>query len=297
MMITRHPNPPVIVGVDGSESGVRALDWAGQIAAARSWPLQLVHVVEPYVPGLPLPSRFGISVPEGVSAEVLRDAHRHAKDAWPSLDVTEVSREGSPVRVLLDELTRGRMLVVGRRGIGRFAELMVGSVALASAARASGPVVVVPPTGTWSANAPVVVGVDGSAYGEAAVELAFAEASARRARLEVVHAWDTPSPFSYDFAGYGGAAAWKIEHEVAVAEVIAGWRERYSDVEVQTIIEEGHPVAALVQHGANASLVVVGGRGHGRVADAVMGSIARAVIHHATCPVAVAHQSGVTLDA
>ena len=126
-MITDQPNPPVIVGVDGSAPATRALDWAGALAQARSWPLRLVHVAEPYVPDLhlPLPSPVPPSA-EAVSAEILRSAHTHADKLWPFLDVAEVSRDGSTVRVLLDELTRARMLVVGRRGIGRFAELLAG---------------------------------------------------------------------------------------------------------------------------------------------------------------------------
>lgn len=43
MLITNQPNPPVVVGVDGSEAGSRALDWAGKLATTRSWPLRLVH--------------------------------------------------------------------------------------------------------------------------------------------------------------------------------------------------------------------------------------------------------------
>jgi nucleotide-binding universal stress UspA family protein len=152
-------------------------------------------------------------------------------------------------------------------------------------------VIIVPPNGSAGRpDAPVVVGIDGSEYGRAAVEVAFTEASARKVRLDVVHAWEAPSPFNFDFAGYGGKASWKVEHELAVAEVIAGWRERFPDVAVRMIIEEGHTVATLVRHAADASVVVVGGRGHSRVADALMGSTARAVIQHAACPVAVAHQ-------
>jgi hypothetical protein len=83
---------------------------------------------------LPLPDPVPPSSEE-VSAEVLRRARQHAQGRWPLLDLTEASRDGSTVRVLLDELTRGRVLVVGRRGIGRFAELLAGSTALACAAR------------------------------------------------------------------------------------------------------------------------------------------------------------------
>ena len=292
-MTIHQPNPPVVVGVDGSEHGHRAVDWAAAVAAGRHWPLRLVHVFEPYVSDLPIPSRFGIDAPEGISAEVLRRARVHLGDRWPQLEVSEVSREGSVVPVLLDELDHGRWLVLGRRGIGKFAALVAGSTTLACAARATKPVAVIPPADVPEpAGRPVVVGVDGSASGRSAIELAFAEASARGVRLDLVHAWEIPSPFSFDFAAYGGEAAWKREHELAVAEVVAGWRERYPDVEVHTVIEEGHPVAVLAAHGDGAALVVVGGRGHSRLADTLIGSTARAVIQHAPSPVVVAHEPG-----
>jgi len=292
-MTISNPNPPLVVGIDGSDHGLQALDWAAATAATRHWPLRLVNVFEPYLsPPLRSPRMFDSVDPAGDSEQYLKDARHHLEQYWPSVDVTDVTREGSTVPVLLDELTRGRMLVLGRRGIGRFAALLAGSTTLACAARADGPVVVVPPTFvTASTSGRVVVGVDGSDRGEAAVEVAFAEASARAGTLDVVHAWEPPSPYSFDFAAYGGRPAWKVEQELAVAEVTAGWREKYPDVEVRTLVEEDHAAAALVRHGTGADLVVVGGRGHSVLAGKLIGSITSAVIQHAPCPVAVVHET------
>lgn len=286
-------NPPLVVGIDGSEHGVRALDWAAAAAADRHWPVRLVNVFELYMPiSRSAPVSFNAIDPVRVSAQQLEDARLHVEQRWPSVEVSVVSREGATTAILLDEAAGGRMLVLGRRGIGRFIALLAGSTSLACASRADGPVIVVPSAFIpGSDSGRVVVGVDGSERGDAAVELAFAEASARGGGLDVVHAWEHPSPYGFDFAGYDGVAAWKTDQELAVAEVTAGWQEKYPDVEVRTFVEEDHAAAALVRHAAGADLVVVGGRGHSALAGKLMGSITSAVIQHAPCPVAVVHET------
>ncbi len=293
-MTTNHStNPPLVVGIDGSDHGLRATDWAAATAVTRRWPIRLVNVFAPYVP-LPAgpPARLAVVDPEGTSAAQLEVARAHLELYWPTIDVAVVPREGSTSTVLLDELDRGRMLVLGRRGMGRFAALLAGSTSLACAARARGTVVVVPMSYVaGSTTGRVVVGVDGSDRGESAIELAFAEASSRGGRLDVVHAWEQPSPYGFDFAGYGGPASWLNDQEIAVAEVAAGWQEKYPDVEVRTFVEEDHAAAALIRHAGGAELVVVGGRGHSTVANLLLGSITNAVLQHAPCPVAVVHET------
>jgi nucleotide-binding universal stress UspA family protein len=291
LMTISSPNPPLVVGIDGSEHGLQALDWAAATAAARHWPLRLINIFQPFVAGTSsAPLMFNTIDPEGVSEQYVKEAQQRLEQHWPLVESTNVSRVGSTIPALLDELATGRMLVVGRRGVGRFTALLAGSTALACAARAHGPVVIVPPTYvTGPTDGRVVVGVDGSDRGEAAVEMAFAEASARGRSLDVVHAWALPSPYGFDFAGYNGPAAWKVEQELGVAEVTAGWAEKYPDVEVRTFVEADHPAAALVRRAAGADLLVVGGRGHSALVGKLLGSITSAVIQHATSPVLVVH--------
>lgn len=290
--MTTAPNPPLVVGIDGSEASLLALDWAATVAAARHWPLRLVHVYEPFVNGLPLAPTYEIVDPESIGGELLDEAGRRVAARWPDVATTVVCREGSTVPVLLDELGSGRLLVVGRRGMGRFLELLIGSTATACAGRAHGGVVVVPAAraGTEGTDGRVVVGVDGSAAGEAAVAVAFAEASARGRRLDVVHAWSRPSPYSVDFTKHGGQAGWLREQDLAVAEVVAGWGTKYPDVVVHTFVVEDHPASALSSHAAGADLLVIGGRGHRAGVDRVLGSVAQATIQHATSPVLVVHE-------
>lgn len=286
-------NPPIVVGIDGSEHGLHALDWAVSTAAQRRWPVRLVNAFEPdrYILGMPSPGSTDES--DAVHSAMLLDAAQKHLEMHHHIDVEValVSRRGAVVPTLLNELEHARMLVLGRRGVGRFTELVLGSVSAACAAHGRAPVVVVPPA--WTASRPitgtVVLGTDASELGEAAVGFAFEEASWRDARLDIVHTWEFPSPYGWEIAGWNGAAEWQAQAECAVAESVAGWREKYPDVEVRVMVEHAHPVQNLIQHGSTADLLVLGGRPHSELIGALARSTQAAVLHHAECPVAVVH--------
>jgi nucleotide-binding universal stress UspA family protein len=132
----------------------------------------------------------------------------------------------------------------------------------------------------------VVVGVDGSARSLDALRWAAAEADARDADLDVVHAWRTPmmaisslAPVVPDYV-----ALEAIGHQIldsALADpALAG-------VRVHGHLRYDSPAAAIIDRGADAGLIVVGTRGRGRVAGALLGSVSRQILHHAPCPVVV----------
>lgn len=137
----------------------------------------------------------------------------------------------------------------------------------------------------------IIVGVDGSANGREALRFALAEAALRGARLGVVHSWSIP-PLTTTGIGmipaYGilrdelaGAAAETLETELARAAQGA------PRVELERHVVQGDAAGALVERAEGADLLVVGSRGHGTVASTVLGSVSRACLHHAPCPVAV----------
>ena len=72
-----------------------------------------------------------------------------------------------------------------------------------------------------------------------------------------------------------------------LAESLAGWQEKYPDVLVRSGVVREHPAAGLVAEAASAQLLVVGNRGRHALAGTLLGSVSQAVLHHATCPVAV----------
>ena len=74
-----------------------------------------------------------------------------------------------------------------------------------------------------------------------------------------------------------------------MAEQLAGWSEKYPDVKVTRNVVAGSPARELVAEGRSASLLVVGSKDHGAWSPALLGSVARNLMHHATCPLAVVH--------
>ncbi len=150
------------------------------------------------------------------------------------------------------------------------------------------PVVVVHDTPATT-GAPVVVGVDGSALSTNAIAYAYGQASSRGVSLTVVHGW-----WLENVEGTASSAQWSAnwekfaaEEQALVAESLAGWQEKYPDVEVRRHSVRGLPIEALVRQSENACLVVVGTRGRGGFAGLLLGSVSQGVMHRAHCPVAI----------
>ncbi|WSG18705.1 universal stress protein [Nonomuraea sp. NBC_01738] len=192
---------------------------------------------------------------------------------------------GDPRPALIEAARGAELLVVGNHGLGGFRGLLLGSTAYGVAGHAACDVVIVRGQ-PGKPRAEVVVGLDGSAAGNAVLGFAFTEASLRGARLRAVHAW-TPfdlgggfEPVPDDFDDQKGEAR-------LLSEALAGWQERFPEVDVVEEAEKGHAVDVLRAACEGADLLVVGSHGHGELAGMVLGSVSQAMIHHATCPVAV----------
>ncbi len=140
------------------------------------------------------------------------------------------------------------------------------------------------------AHGPVVVGVDGSPASESALAIAFDEASLRGADLVAVHTWiEFSSDSAYAYA-HQFIVDWDVietrEREL-LAERLAGWQERYPDVTVRRVVTRDRPVRCLLEHAADAQLLVVGSRGHSGLPGMLLGSTSQALIYHAPCPLLV----------
>jgi nucleotide-binding universal stress UspA family protein len=154
--------------------------------------------------------------------------------------------------------------VLGSRGTGGFADLVVGSTTLHVATHASCPVIAVPsPSDPPIPRHGVVVGVDGSKPSEAAVAYAFEMASGLGEKLTALHALHDPTrtgvammmPITFNPAEVAE------EERLALAKSLAGWQEKFPDVEIERRVVLGHPVPVLVSHAAHARILVVGSRG------------------------------------
>ncbi|MFW6090681.1 MAG: universal stress protein [Actinomycetota bacterium] len=287
-MSTTDVNPPLVVGIDGSDAALAALDWAASEAATDGWPLRLVYAYDEHalLPMTP-PTVNGGNVGEALFAEAMK---RLDAAGYGGLDVSTAAVRGAASWVLLlEQAENARGLVVGREGMGHVAEFLLGSTALSCATHSrKSPVIVVPDgwVATDHGERVVTVGVDGTPRSAAAIEFALATASRWKARVVAVSAVRRAEPVlataqPADAGGPSRAA------ERTLADALAVPRADHADVEVDEVVVSGHPAAVLKEHAAESDLIVIGGRGHTRVADVLLGSIARTVLHHADRPVAV----------
>jgi nucleotide-binding universal stress UspA family protein len=279
---------PVVVGVDGSESALHAVRWAAEEALRRHVGLRIVHAYE--IPaGYPPGFVDWHALHEALAAQGrtwLADARAEAERIAPELVVEVVEVKAGAVPALTRMSAEAAVVVLGSRGLGGFTGLLVGSTAVGLAARGHCPVVVVR---GHDRTGPVVVGVDGTPVGEAAIAFAFAAADARGVELVAVHTW---TDLLLEVAFAGGADALDFSRlaqqaEEVLGERLAGWREKYPDVHVTRHVSRERASRALLRYAEAAGLVVVGSRGRGGFRGLLLGSTGQHLLHHAPCPVAV----------
>ncbi len=288
----------IVVGYDGSQSSVHALDWALDAARRRGLSVRIVHAAHPYVE--PYPAWGGYA---GPSPQALMTAAEHtlarglsyASKRAPLLPVETRLVTSGVTAALMAEPDTTELIVVGSRGLEGLGELLMGSTGIQLAMHAPCPVVVVRPHDTDAEPGPdagrVVVGVDGSTLSEDALAFAFDEAAARGCGLTAIHAWRIPY---YEVPGHGAPIpASVIDTEFrgdelrSLSDALATWREKHPLVEVRNIVVHADAASALVAASSGAELLVVGSRGRGGFRSLLLGSVSHAVLHHAHCPVAI----------
>jgi nucleotide-binding universal stress UspA family protein len=142
----------------------------------------------------------------------------------------------------------------------------------------------------------IVVGVDGSEGGAAALEFAAGEAAFRGARLRIVSAWEVPVVAAQ--GGHFGPApldaetwdAFRVRAQQVAEDAFAAVKELHSSLEGEALAVQGQPADVLLEQGADATLIVVGRRGLGGFSSLLLGSVSQQVVQHATCPAVVVNQ-------
>jgi nucleotide-binding universal stress UspA family protein len=266
-----------MVGIDGSEASLEAVDWAADEAVRHGVPLHLLHA----------------AAPDHEPSDVISAASERARRGAPTVRLSsEVLREDA-ASALLDMGRNAFALVLGSRGLGDLSDMLLGSVSLAVAARADCPVVVVRGAAehrnAWFGS--IVVGVGEGEGSDTAVQFAFREAHARHCRLVAVHAWSAP----FGALTTPQASSWPLEaHRRPPAQVLddalGGPAERYRDAQVSRNVIEGPARRALLEAASGADLLVVGARRRQGHLGLQLGLINHAVLHHAPCPVAIVPQ-------
>ncbi len=282
-------NRSVVVGVDGSDCSWEAVRWAAAEAGRRGAPLHLVHAWVWPLYGVGLGPAPGAPPGAGLQAQaerVLTEGADLARAESPGL-VVETSLVTGEASVRLVDCSRdAQLLVVGHRGLGGFAGLLLGSVGVAVAAHAACPVAVV--RGEVGGSGPVVVGVDASERSQHVLQEAIVAADRLGAAVRAVHCVEMPlrqhlaRSYQDTLAEASREARERLEKQIVEARSAAGL-----DVAVDVRLGDHPPAKELVEASADARLVVVGSRGAGGLTGMLLGSTGHALIHHSRCPVLV----------
>lgn len=295
-MSTQPAHRGIVVGVDGSAASRVAIDWAARDAALKRVPLTLVHVlpgaaVQAWVQ-VPLPTQF-IEDEQQNAREVLADALSVVEAATAGVEHLRIDQKvipGPAIPALTDLTKDADLIVVGSRGLGTVGRLLLGSVSTGLVQHAHCPVAVIhdeDPLIPHPAQAPVVVGIDGSPASEHATAIAFDEASRRGVGVVAVHTW---SDAGYELPDAGWSEV-QPEEDLLLAERLAGWQERYPDVTVRRVVRRDQPARRLLEEAEQAQLLVVGSHGRGGFAGMLLGSVGSQVVQSARVPVIVARRS------
>jgi nucleotide-binding universal stress UspA family protein len=291
------PSPgSIVVGVDGSEGADRALSWAVEQACAENRTLTLLHS------GAESTLRHTLLLDDAtVDRSALYSELRTAELALlkrtasavtalhPQLEVSLLLVDTDARTTLVEASRRAHLVVVGSRGRGPVASLMLGSVSRYVAAHAVCPVVVCRGSGDTAKPRRVVVGADWTPSSVPVTEFAFQQASLYGVPLTVVHAlWHVSSalaerPLSAvdDTDGLGAM----------MTESVAGLREKYPDVPVLFELRRGLPDDALLRATSADAILVVGRPSHDLVTRVLDGTTALSVVERSHGVVAVVPQA------
>ncbi|WP_406099149.1 universal stress protein [Streptomyces sp. NBC_01013] len=283
---------PIVVGVDGSEGSLRALDWATAEAARAQLPLRVVHASlwEHYEGMRPT---FDTRRPaEQILAEhLVASAQERARRLRTEVRVVADVQPADPVSALVRESYEATLVVLGSRGRGRIAGTLLGSVSLAVAGRSHCPVVVIPATvpDAQPKLGRVVVGIGDAAGPSAAARFAFARATSRHGELVAVRAWRCPAHETADhpLLAVSAAAVHRRRAEEHLDDVLAVLDRTGSGAMVRRTVLQGPVHQVLIEEAGGAELLVVGARRSGTHHGTHLGRVSHALLHYASCPVAV----------
>ena len=293
---------PIVVGTDGSEQALTAVEWAVLEAARRRLPLRIVSV-----PVMPSRMRASSASPVTVAHYLREDARRaleaathRAKELVPEHTPETELLGGAPAAALLEAAVDASMLVIGAHGGSALGAMVLGSVSRYAAVHAPCPIVVTRQE-NMAAHGTVVAGVADPAHADDALAFAFEEAALRHSRLTAVHV-----VYQFPIEAYRpgpeivladgtllssteAGAAQPPQDDGASAELAAAvsrWHEKYPEIRVRQDVVWGHPARVLADYSSRADLLVIGrhphAEGHLRLA-----AIQYPVLAHAHTPVAV----------
>jgi len=289
----------VLLALDGSATA----DAARQAVAALKWPSgSVVHVLGVIDFDLP-PGTLSGAPTSGTRAGDSRAIERVIESASASLHRDDLASDatvvyGRPASVIVERARelRADVVVVGSRGRGPFASLLLGSVSTEVVDHAPCPVLVV----RGPLDGPAVVAVDGSPSADAAVTYLVANRIFNDRPIEVVSVTHPPGhELAWDVAGLSVGALEALDErrklergELEQVAARAATRLRAAGYRTRWSLVEGHAPKQIIDTaaGLGCGLIVMGSRGMTGLKRILIGSVARAVLHHTTASVLIVRE-------
>lgn len=293
--MAKTPNSKIVVGLDGSAGALPALAWALHRAELRSAGVLAVYAWQ--VPALAY-SAPGYIPPEkdSLDSEGKRILAEALKALGPKAEGTKISVSvvsGPAVEVLPAVAAEegASLLVVGSRGHGKIAEVLLGSVSHSLMQKSKLPLAIVSRRADGQGDGRIVVGVDGSAGSKGALRWALSEAATAGGTVEAVMVLPNPSPDLPPHLPEALRRRADVETPAArqlasVVDEVMSEAPSVSGKVVETVLH-GNPAHTLHEHAKGCDILVVGRRGLGAIHEAFSGSVSSWCSHHADRPVVI----------
>lgn len=277
----------ILVGVDGTVRGDKAVEWAARRAQRTSSQLTLITAV-----GLDAAKAFGADT-EAVRdtvEEALKALARKITDECDGVKVEWLIHDEGILEALADAADGFDMVVLGSRHNARIGEMISGTKGLRLSITASVPTVVVPEV--WDSGdqgSGIVVGVGPDDFDEGAISFAVKEALATGESLELVSAWGLPAGLSRPAEAMGGGLGpVGDQFQRKIDAHIESIKAEHPELEVSgRTIEGPSPSKVLIAHGGKRRLLVMGTHARSAFGRAIFGSVTHDVLLNPNIPTVV----------
>ena len=275
----------ILVGIDGTERGERALEWAARYGAREGAALTLIAVVDPAAA-----RAYGIDKQTGDAAieGVLQEAKDKVLAKYPDTEVDTVISVGKVVDCLVDAAESHDMVVMGSHHGASVGETVGGAKGLRVSVSVDVPTVVIPCD--WeqdSSNHRIVVGV-----GPDAIRFAVREAVTDGEQLDLVSGWGLPAILTKPAEAMGGGLdpvgeQYQRNLEQLAAELKADNEEL--DV-VAHAVEGSSPTHAILNYAKDSKLLVLGTHSRSTLGRTLFGSVTHSVLLNLCVPTVIVPQ-------
>ncbi len=279
----------VVVGSDGSRMASAAVEWAAAWAAGTGRGLTLVGTVRPYPPRSRhrQPTDYDDSL-RSVAQEHLDSERDRLLATYPDLDVIAQAITATASRTLVEASKDAVLVVVGTRGVGAIAGMLLGSTSDDVVTYATGPVAVVPDEAKPPKFGEIAVGVDAGEDSLRATAFAIGAARSLGVPVRAIHAVDVDA-----YMRMTSILAITLTEEELLDEGQRDLTEALDrlggteGVQINQVVSRDTPIEALLAASKKCSAVVVGSRGHGGFAGLLLGSTSRRLAQLSRVPTIV----------